>query len=166
MGSSLQIPRITWPLNLAGWRKSDAIIARCVTRSTGTMPLGRTGWKPAFHCPPNERTIKGLQSRCHPSFNEGMKLKTLMGVIAAGFIVGSAAFGQTLKTFTGTVSAVTDNQIMLQSGSESWIINRTATTKVISGTLTAVSTVTIQCDLPDSQKKEAPSSATPAPEGG
>lgn len=93
-----------------------------------------------------------------------MKLKTLMGVIAAGCILGSTAFGQS-QQLAGTVAAVTDSQITLQSGSETWIINRSSTTKVISGTLTPGSTVTIQCDLPDAQKKEQPSTATPTPSG-
>jgi hypothetical protein len=94
-----------------------------------------------------------------------MKLKTLIITIAFGCILGSVSFGQTLKAFTGTVTGVTDTQITLQSGSETWVINRTSTTKVLSGTLTPGSTVTVQCDLPDSQKKEAPTTATPAPEG-
>jgi hypothetical protein len=92
-----------------------------------------------------------------------MKLKTLMGVIATGCIFGSTAFGDTLEK-KGIVTAVTDSQITLQCGLETWIINRSSTTKVINGTLTPGSTVTVQCDLPDAQKKEEPSTATPAPE--
>jgi len=57
---------------------------------------------------------------------------------------------------TGTISAVTDSQITLQSGSDTFTINRTPTTKLISGTLTPGSTVTVEFDSIDSQKKEAP----------
>jgi hypothetical protein len=91
-----------------------------------------------------------------------MKLKSLIGVIAAGCLFCGVAFGQTIQ-ITGTVKSVTDTQITLQSGRDTWVINRTATTTVTSGTLTPASTVTVQCNSPDAQKKELPTAGTPTP---
>ncbi len=94
----------------------------------------------------------------------GMKLKSLIGIIAAGCIFCGVAFGQTIH-ITGKVITVTKTQITLQAGSDMWTINRTATTTVTSGTLKPASTVTIQCDSPDAQKKELPNAGTPTPAG-
>ncbi len=91
-----------------------------------------------------------------------MKLKTLLGVIAAGCLLGSAAFGQSLQ-IAGTVTAVTANQITLKSGTDTWLINRTPTTSVVNGNLTAGSAVTVKCNSPDAQKKESIVIATPTP---
>jgi hypothetical protein len=95
-----------------------------------------------------------------------MNLKTLAGVIVAASFFISAAFGQTVQ-ISGTVSALTDSQITLQSGSDSWTVKRNTTTKVTSGTLSVGQMVTVQCVSPDAQKKEGPSlSPTPTAAGG
>jgi len=83
-----------------------------------------------------------------------MNLKKLMGLIAAGCLIGSVAFGQTLQ-LTGTVTALTSSQITLQSGNDTWTIIRHSTTKVTSGHLNVGSAVTLQCATPDAHKNEA-----------
>jgi hypothetical protein len=94
-----------------------------------------------------------------------MNVKNLAITVVAALLFGSAAFGQTIQV-TGTVTAVTDAQITIQSGTESWTIKRDATTKVTSGTLSVGKVVTVQCVAPDAQKKEAPQvQPSPTPVG-
>jgi hypothetical protein len=85
-----------------------------------------------------------------------MNFKTLTGVIAAGCIFSSAAFGQTVQ-ITGTVTAVTDTQITLKSGPDTWTIKRDSTTKVTTGNLSVGSAVTVLCLSIDAHKNEGPS---------
>jgi hypothetical protein len=85
-----------------------------------------------------------------------VNLKTLAGVIVAASLFSSAAFGQTLQ-ITGTVSGVTDTQITMKSGTDTWTIKRTATTKVTAGNLTVGSVVTVLCLSMDAHKNEGPS---------
>ena len=95
-----------------------------------------------------------------------MNIKNLAAMMVAALLTANAAFGQTV-TITGTVMAFTDTQITLNSGTDSWTINRNATTKVTNGTLSVGKVVTVQCVSPDAQKKEAPQlppSPTPAGE--
>jgi hypothetical protein len=82
-----------------------------------------------------------------------MNLKKITGLLAVGCIVCSAAFGQTIQ-ITGTVTAVTDTEITLQSGTDVWTIKRTPTTKVTDGTLKTAATVTVQCPSPNAHKNE------------
>jgi hypothetical protein len=95
-----------------------------------------------------------------------MKIKIiLIAFVAGSVLLSSVVFGQTLQ-ITGTVTAVTTSQITLQSGTDTWTINRTAGTSVLNGTLTAGSTVTVRCISPDAQKKELPANQpTPTPAG-
>jgi hypothetical protein len=79
----------------------------------------------------------------------------LIAMITAGCLFASAAFGQTLQ-ITGKVTSVTARQITLQAGKDTWVINRTSTTKVTSGRLKPAYTATVQCMSPDAQKKELP----------
>jgi hypothetical protein len=95
-----------------------------------------------------------------------MNVTNLAATVVAALLFGSASFGQTIQV-TGKVTAVTDAQITLQNGTDSWTIKRDATTKVTSGTLSVGQMVTVQCVAPDAQKKEAPQlqpSPTPAGE--
>ncbi len=82
-----------------------------------------------------------------------MKLKTLTSVIFAACLFASLAVGQNLRV-TGKVTAVTDTEITLVRDGQTWTIQRTPTTAVIDGTLKPGSTVTVQCKLPDGQKRE------------
>ena len=84
-----------------------------------------------------------------------MNVKNLAITVVAALLFGSATFGQTIHV-TGEVTAVTDAQITLKSGTDSWTIKRDATTKVTSGTLSVGQMVTVQCVAPDAQKKEEP----------
>ena len=80
-----------------------------------------------------------------------MKITNLAAMVAAVLLAANAAFGQTV-TVTGTVAALTDAQISLLSGPDTWNIKRTATTNVTSGTLGVGNTVTVQCLSTDVQK--------------
>lgn len=80
-----------------------------------------------------------------------MKIKNLAAMIAAVLLAANAAFGQTV-TVTGNVTAVTDAQISLLCGPDTWNIKRDATTVVTSGTLSVGNTVTVQCLSTDVQK--------------
>lgn len=90
-----------------------------------------------------------------------MNLRTLAITVVASLLFASAVFGQTVQV-TGKITALTDTQITIQSGTDSWTIKRDATTKVTSGTLSVGQTVTLQCVSPDAQKKEDPA-ASPSP---
>lgn len=71
-------------------------------------------------------------------------------------------FGQTVQ-ITGTVAAVTDTQITVQSGTDTWTIKRSSTTNVTSGKLTIGSAVTVKCESTDAHKNEkANTGPTPA----
>lgn len=93
-----------------------------------------------------------------------MNLKTSVGIIAAACVFSSVAFGQAVQ-ITGTVTALTDTQITLKIGSDTWVINRTSSTKTTSGSLKIGSVVTIQCASPDAHKNEGPM-LTPTPATG
>ena len=80
-----------------------------------------------------------------------MKMKNLAAMIAAALLAANAAFGQTV-TVTGNVTAVTDGQISLLCGPDTWNIKRDATTVVTSGTLSVGNTVTVRCLSTDVQK--------------
>ena len=91
-----------------------------------------------------------------------MNTKNLATIIVAALLAANAAFGQTVSV-TGQVSAVSDAQISLTSGPDTWNIKRTATTTFTNGTLAVGNTVTVQClstdavKIPGSaQKKEQP----------
>ncbi len=85
------------------------------------------------------------------AFNSRMNLKNLMAIIVAALLFGNAAFGQTVQV-TGNVSALTDAQITMTSGKDTWQIKRDSTTTVTSGTLAVGNTVTVQCLSADVQK--------------
>ena len=80
-----------------------------------------------------------------------MKITNLAAMIAAALLAANAAFGQTV-TVTGTVAALTDTQVSLLCGPDTWNIKRTATTNVTSGTLSVGNTVTVQCLSTDALK--------------
>lgn len=80
-----------------------------------------------------------------------MKIKNLAAMIAAALLATNAAFGQTI-TVTGNVTALTDAQITLLCGPDTWNINRDATTSVTNGTLSVGNTVTVQCASIDARK--------------
>ena len=79
-----------------------------------------------------------------------MKIKSL-AVMAAALLVANAAFGQTI-TVMGQVSTLTDTQISLLCGPDTWNIKRNATTTVTNGTLAVGNSVTVQCLSTDAQK--------------
>ena len=85
-----------------------------------------------------------------------MKLKTLMGIIAAGCVFSSAAFGQTLL-LTGTVTALTDSQITMKCGPDIWTIKRDSNTTVTIGNLSIGAAVTVQTISPNAHKQEGQS---------
>jgi hypothetical protein len=80
-----------------------------------------------------------------------MKITKLATLIAAALLAANAAFGQTV-TITGTVTALTDTQISLLSGTDTWLIKRTSTTNTTSGTLGVGNVVTVQSASTDVQK--------------
>lgn len=80
-----------------------------------------------------------------------MNLKNLLAIIVAALLFGNAAFGQTVQV-AGTVSALTDAQITMTLGKDTWLIKRDSTTTVITGTLAVGNTVTVQCLSGDVQK--------------
>ena len=80
-----------------------------------------------------------------------MNAKYLATMIVAAFLAVNAAFGQTV-TVTGQVTALTDAQISLASGTDLWNIRRTSTTSVTNGTLAVGNTVTVLCLSSDAQK--------------
>ncbi|HST29404.1 MAG TPA: hypothetical protein VLK27_01025 [Chthoniobacterales bacterium] len=90
-----------------------------------------------------------------------MKIKKLAAMMMAAVLAANAAFGQTVSV-TGTVAAVTDALITMTSGKDMWLIKRTSTTTVTTGTLSVGSMVTVQCasgdvtkqGTGDAQKKE------------
>ena len=73
-----------------------------------------------------------------------MNIKNLVAMVGAALLTANAVFGQTVS-ITGQVSALTDQQITLQSGKDQWQIVRDSTTTVTSGTLAMNNTVTVQC---------------------
>ena len=80
-----------------------------------------------------------------------MNIKNLAAMVAAALLAANAAFGQTVS-ITGQVTVVTDAQITLMSGKDTWVITRDSTTTVTSGTLSVGSTVTVQCASADATK--------------
>jgi hypothetical protein len=83
-----------------------------------------------------------------------MKTKNLAAILAAALLAANAAFGQTV-TVTGTVSALTDAQITMMSGKDTWLVKRDSTTTVTSGTLGVGNTVTVQCASADVTKQSS-----------
>ena len=81
-----------------------------------------------------------------------MNIKNLTALMVAALLAANAAFGQTVSV-TGQVSALTDTQITLTSGKDTWLIKRTSTTTVTSGTLAVGNTVTVQCASADVTKQ-------------
>ena len=89
-----------------------------------------------------------------------MNLKFLLTALIAVTFFSSVVRGDEMS---GTVVAVTPQAITVQKGTEAWIIKRTTTTKV-TGELKVGSTISIQYNAPDAQKKEDPISiGTPTP---
>jgi len=89
-----------------------------------------------------------------------MNFKKLAVIVVATFLAANITFGQTI-TITGSVSDLSDTQISLLAGADTWNINRTSTTTVTNGTLAVGNTVTVQCVSADvrvikgsAQKKE------------
>jgi hypothetical protein len=80
-----------------------------------------------------------------------MNLKNLIAIIAAALLAANAAFGQ-MVTVTGNVTALTDAQITLLCGPDTWTIKRDSTTTVTNGTLAVGNTVTVQCISADALK--------------
>jgi flagellar basal body P-ring protein FlgI len=80
-----------------------------------------------------------------------MNIKNFAAMMVAALLAANAAFGQTI-TVTGNVSALTDAQISLLCGPDTWNINRTSTTTVTNGTLAVGNTVTVQCLSTDARK--------------
>jgi len=80
-----------------------------------------------------------------------MNIKNVAAIVAAALLVANAAFGQTV-TVTGQVTALSDAQISVLCGPDSWTIRRTATTIVTNGTLAMGNTVTVQCLSTDAMK--------------
>lgn len=80
-----------------------------------------------------------------------MKIKNLAAMIVAALLAVNAAFGQTV-TIAGTVKALTDTQITIMSGKDTWTITRDSTTSVTSGTLSVGNAVTVQCASADATK--------------
>jgi hypothetical protein len=91
-----------------------------------------------------------------------MKVKILICTVVAGCVLGSVAFGDTVK-FTGIVCSFDSSKITLQCGPDTVDIARTDSTKVISGTLKVGSTVTVQCTSTDAQRKEGVTTCTATP---
>ncbi len=91
-----------------------------------------------------------------------MKVKMLMGGVVAVCMLGSIAFGQTIKV-TGIVCSFSDIQITLQCGPDTWIIKSVEGSTSVEGTLKVGSTVTVGCKSPDAQRKEGVTTCTPAP---
>ena len=81
-----------------------------------------------------------------------MNIKNLAAMTMAALLAASAVFGQTV-TVTGTVKTFTDADMTLLSGKDTWLIKRTSTTTVTSGTLAQGSTVTVQCASGDATKQ-------------
>jgi hypothetical protein len=81
-----------------------------------------------------------------------MNTKNLATMMLAVLLAANAAFGQTV-TVQGQVSALTTTQITLTSGKDTWLIQRTSTTTVTSGTLAVGNTVTVQCASGDVTKQ-------------
>jgi hypothetical protein len=97
-----------------------------------------------------------------------MNTKVFVGIAMAVCIFNTVALGQTPTTIqlSGKVNAVDNSTITLQSGTDNWTINRTATTSVTSGNLTIGATITVKCLPTDAHKNERTSlggSATPPP---
>jgi hypothetical protein len=80
-----------------------------------------------------------------------MNIKNLAAMIVAALLAANVAFGQTVQV-AGTVAALTDAQITMTSGKDTWLIKRDSTTTVTSGTLAVGNTVTVQCVSADVQK--------------
>jgi hypothetical protein len=80
-----------------------------------------------------------------------MNIKTLASALVAGSLFVTAVFGQTVQV-AGTVAALTDAQITMTSGKDTWLIKRDSTTTVTSGTLAVGNMVTVQCISADVQK--------------
>ena len=80
-----------------------------------------------------------------------MNIKNLAAMMVAALLAANAAFGQTV-TVQGQVAALTDAQITLMSGKDTWQIKRDSTTTVTTGTLAVGNTVTVQCASADATK--------------
>jgi hypothetical protein len=78
----------------------------------------------------------------------------LTAAVLAGCMLGCATPKPTLTTATGTVCSCTKSEIVLTEGNYYWVIQRTPTTRVISGTCSKGSTVTVEYSPPDAQRKE------------
>jgi len=81
-----------------------------------------------------------------------MNIKNVAAMMVAAVLAANAAFGQTV-TITGQVAALTDPQITLMSGKDTWMIKMTSTTTVTSGTLAVGNTVTVQAASADVTKQ-------------
>ncbi len=73
---------------------------------------------------------------------------------AVSLALSSSVFGQAID-LTGKVLTVTNNMITVQTTSGVWEVTRGSGVKV-TGDLKVGATVTINCNAPDAQKKEAP----------
>src|SRR5580693_8126231 len=96
---------------------------------------------------PNEKRVKGLQSKDVPGFNGGMKIKMLTAAVVAGCVLGCASLTQQgTLTIKGTVCSCTNTQVTVQEEGGKYydIIQRTGST-IITGTCSAGQTVTVQC---------------------
>ncbi|SRR5713101_4048437 len=113
---------------------------------------------------PNEKRVKSLRSNDMPGFNGGMKIKMLTVAVLAGCMLGCATPKPTLTTATGTVCSCTKTEIVMTEGNYYWVIQRTPTTRVISGTCSKGSTVTVEYNAPDAQRKEGPCPKTRTPQ--
>src|SRR6266436_4036365 len=90
-----------------------------------------------------------------------MKIKTLTVAVFAGCMLGCATPKPTLTTATGAVCSCTKSEIVLAEGNYYWVIQRTPTTRVLSGMCSQGSTITVEYSPPDAQRKEGPCPKTP-----
>jgi len=133
----------------------------CLTPRSVTRPNHHADYQITL---PNEQTSKSLQSRGLCEFNDGMKVKILIGAVFAGCILGSLAFAQSLQ-IKGNVSSVNDTQVEVQCDGATWVIKLTPSTTVTPAP-TLGTTVTVQAKCPDAQRKENPiGTPTPTPSG-
>jgi hypothetical protein len=100
------------------------------------------------------------------AFNAGMKTKSFLIAIVSLALSG-AALADT-ASMMGTVVAVTPTVITVQKGTEVWDIKLgQGTSTTVTGNLTVGATVTVRYNVPDAQKKEAPTTGgTPTPASG
>jgi hypothetical protein len=107
---------------------------------------------------PNEQPILSLLSRDLWEFNGDMKMKILVAAVVAGCVLGCAALKETsTSTKSGKICSCSNTEIRLQTGINEWyIIKRTPTTHVTSGTCSTDSMATVEFSSPDAQRKEGP----------